>query len=93
MAAKIVVACGAGVATSHAVALRLSKLLTARGVQADIDAVPVEELPEALDGADAYVAVVKSDVDYDTPTFNGVAFLTGMGQEEELEKLLAVLPQ
>ncbi len=93
MAAKIVVACGAGVATSHAVASRLKKLLSARGVEAEIEAVAAESLPGALEGANAYVAVVKTDAEYDIPTFNGVAFLTGMGQEEELNKLIAALPE
>ena len=91
MAARVVVACGAGVATSHAVANKLRKLLGERGVEADIRAVSMSDLREALAGADAYVAVVKPKETFDVPTFNGVAFVTGMGEDEELDRLVATL--
>ncbi len=91
MAARVVVACGAGVATSHAVANKLRKLLGERGVEADIRAVSMSDLCEALAGADAYVAVVKPKETFDVPTFNGVAFVTGMGEDEELDRLIATL--
>ena len=91
MAARVVVTCGAGIATSHAVASKLQRLLDDRGVSAQVDAVALESLPGALDGADAFVSVVKPDEEYDVPTFNGVAFLTGMGQEDELNRLVGSL--
>ena len=91
MAAKVVVACGAGIATSHAVANKLRKLLAGRDVEADIRAVSMSDLREALAGADAYVAVVKPKETFDVPTFNGVAFVTGMGEDEELDRLIATL--
>ena len=91
MAARVVVACGAGVATSHAVANKLRKLLGERGVEADIRAVSMSDLREALAGADAYVAVVKPKETFDVPTFNGVAFVTGLGEDEELDRLIATL--
>lgn len=91
MAARVVVACGAGVATSHAVANKLRKLLGERGVEADIRAVSMSDLREALAGADAYVAVVKPKETFDVPTFNGVAFVTGMGEDEELDRLITTL--
>ena len=91
LAARVVVARGAGVATSHAVANKLRKLLGERGVEADIRAVSMSDLREALAGADAYVAVVKPKETFDVPTFNGVAFVTGMGEDEELDRLIATL--
>lgn len=89
--AKVVVACGAGVATSHAVAKRIEGLLAERGVKAEVCAVSMAHLDAALEGADAYVAVVKDDRSYDVPTINGVAFLTGMGQDVELARLIEAL--
>ena len=73
MAARVVVACGAGVATSHAVANKLRKLLGERGVEADIRAVSMSDLREALAGADAYVAVVKPKETFDVPTPTGTS--------------------
>ena len=85
MAAKIVVACGSGVATSATVAYKVKKLLAADGIEADVEAVAVADLDEAL--KDAYVAVVRPEGEFDVPVFNGVAFLTGMNQDEELKRL------
>ena len=48
-------------------------------------------LADALVGADAYIPVVSTHEDYDVPVFNGVAFLTGMNEEEELERLIAAV--
>jgi PTS system galactitol-specific IIB component len=89
---KVVVACGSGVATSQVVADKVRKMLAARGVDADVVAVEVADLPKALEDADAYVSVVKSEgEDYDVPVFNGVAFLTGMNVESELSRLILAL--
>ena len=91
MAEKIIVACGSGVATSQTVASKVRHLLDARGVEADVQAVEIKNLRQALRGADAYISVVKTDESFPTPVFNGVAFLTGIGQEEELEELVKAI--
>ena len=91
MSKKVIVACGSGIATSKMVAQKITKLLEERDVEADVQAAEVKDLDEALEGAVAYVPVVKTEKDYDVPTINGVAFLTGMGQEDELNRLVEVL--
>lgn len=91
MAARVVVACGSGVATSEMVAAKVSLLIEAAGERADVVAVEMSQLDEALEGADAYVAVVKTDGSYDVPVINGVAFVTGMNQDEELARLLEIV--
>ncbi len=91
MAAKVVVACGHGIATSHMVAQKVSKLLVAEGIEAEVEAVDMDSLAEHLVGADAYIPVVKTEEELDVPTFNGVAFVTGMGQEEELKRLIETI--
>lgn len=88
MAARIIVACGSGIATSQMVAKKIDRLLREKGVEADVAAVAKEALGSEAKDADAYVAVVKTEEDYDVPTFNGVAFLTGIGEEEELARLV-----
>lgn len=89
--ARIVVACGSGVATSEMVAAKLSRLLEAEGVEAEVVAVGVDQLDDALVGADVFVPVVNTERSYDVPVVSGVAFLTGMNQEEELAKLVDLL--
>ena len=91
MAAKIVVACGSGVATSEMVAARLRHLLAEKNVDAEIVAVDVAHVDEALADADVFVPVVAPERDYAVPTVSGVAFLTGMNQDKELDRLLALL--
>lgn len=91
MAARIVVACGSGVATSEMVALKIRRLLDENGVEAEVRAVELADLDEALEGADVFVPVVRTETDYDVPMVNGVAFLTGMNQDEELAKLIDLI--
>jgi PTS system galactitol-specific IIB component len=91
MAAKIIVACATGVATSQAVASKVSRLLKGRGVDADVEAVDIKSLKHYIKSADAYISVVKTDQDYGIPVLNGVAFLTGMGQDAELDELVEII--
>lgn len=89
---KIIVACGSGVATSQTVASKLSKLLKERKITADVEAVDIKSLKHHVKNADAYVSIVKSKEEFDIPVFNGVAFLTGMGQEE-LQKIINLIEE
>ncbi|WP_303133039.1 PTS sugar transporter subunit IIB [uncultured Olsenella sp.] len=91
MSAKVVVACGHGIATSHMVAQKVAKLLAAEGVEANVVAVDMDSLAAQLKDADAYIPVVKTEEELDVPTFNGVAFVTGMGQDEELKRLIEAI--
>lgn len=88
---RIIVACGSGVATSQTVASKLKKELQNRNQQAEIEAVDMKSLESHLKNADAYVSIVKPDKDYGVPVFNGVAFLTGMGMDQELDKIIEFL--
>ena len=91
MAAKIVVACGSGVATSEMVAVKLRRLLSERGADAEVVAVDVAHVDEALEGAAAFVPVVSTEGDFGVPVISGAAFLTGMNQDKELDRLLDAL--
>lgn len=90
---KIIVACGSGVATSQTVASKLAKLLKERKVNAVVEAVDIKSLKHYVKDADAYVSIVKSKEEFNIPVFNGVAFLTGMGQEKELEKIIKLIKE
>ena len=88
MAAKIVVACGSGVATSEMVAVKIRGLLEGRGVKAQVVAVDVDHAEEALADADVFVPVVSAELDYGVPVVSGSAFLTGINVEKELDRLV-----
>lgn len=90
---KIIVACGSGVATSQTVASKIGKLLKERNVSAEVEAVDIKSLKHHIKNADAYVSIVKTNDNFDIPVFNGIAFLTGMGQEQELEKIIQLIQE
>ena len=88
---RIVVACNAGVATSAAIACKIQDMLEERGYEAIVEATEITSLETALRGAAMYVCVIKPAKDYGVPMCNGVAFLTGVGMEAELQKIIDVL--
>ena len=71
---RIIVACANGVATSQAVASKVNRLLKERKVDAVVDAVNI--------------TITKTVKEYPVPVINGIAFLTGVRQEDELKKLI-----
>lgn len=88
---RIIVACGNGIATSQAVASKVTRELKSHGVEAEVEAVDIKSLDHYLPGADAYISIVKSDETYDIPTFSGIPFLTGVGMAQETEKIVHML--
>lgn len=88
---KLIVACNAGVATSNTIAYKVKKMLKAKGYEADIEAVDITSLERALKNADMYICIIKPDKDYGVPMCSGTAFLTGMGADKELDKIIEVL--
>ncbi|EUJ61553.1 PTS system galactitol-specific enzyme IIB component [Listeria fleischmannii FSL S10-1203] len=62
-----------------------------KGVVAVVEAVDIKSLEQHIKTSDVYIAITKANKTFDIPTLNGIAFLTGMGMEEETTKLLAAL--
>ncbi|WAA12693.1 PTS sugar transporter subunit IIB [Fervidibacillus halotolerans] len=88
---KIIVACGSGVATSQTVASKIQSLLRDRNIQAQVEAVDIKSLDTHIRSSVAYVAITNPEKEYPIPVINGIAFLTGIGMEEELEKIIQAL--
>lgn len=87
---RIIVACGSGVATSQTVASKVSRLLKERNVSAYVEAVDLKSVERHMDSSVAYITITKTKKEYPIPVINGIAFLTGMGQEAELQKLIDI---
>lgn len=87
---SILVACASGIATSATVAAKVQKMLDERGVPAILKAVEMAKVEDYVKrgAADIVMPVVKTDVDYGVPTFSGMAFLTGMGEQKVFEELV-----
>lgn len=91
MAATIIVACGNGVATSHVVGEFLRAWCKQEKLSATIREVELSQLQDALEGADAYVSLVKSSMHPHIPVINGLAFLGAPGKRAELARLRAII--
>ena len=91
MTAKVIVACGSGVATSQTVASKVNRLLKEAGVDAAVEAVDLKSVDRHLKDAAAYITIVRENRSYSLPVINGIAFLTGMGQDQELAKLIEAI--
>ena len=87
---QIIVACGSGVATSQTVAGKVNRLLKQRGVDAKVEAIDLKSVDRYMHDSVAYIAITKITKEYPIPVINGIAFLTGMGQEKELQKLIDI---
>lgn len=91
MPAKVVVACASGMVTSHIVAGRINALFVGAGIDAVAVAVDRLRMENELQDAAAFVPILREPPREDVPTFNGSAFLSGVGQEAEFRRLVAAL--
>lgn len=88
---SIISVCGSGTVTSSMIANKVKDLLEDNGYSAST----VEVNPAGVDAllsSGTYDIIVHTSpllADYDLPTINSVGFLTGMGEEEFIEKLLS----
>lgn len=87
---KIRVACGSGMATSHLVAEQLKEMLKKRNIEADIIATKVSDLGSGED-CDLIVTSTLLSGNYKAPIVNAISFLTGIGMEEDLKKIINLL--
>ena len=88
---RVIVACNNGVATSQTIVSKLEDMLEARGVKnVELQAVDIKAIDTYLATADVYVATIVPDHDFNVPVINGIAFLTGIGADTELQKIIDI---
>ena len=91
MPVPIVVACGSGVATSQTVASKVNRMLRADKIDAEVEAVDMKSVDRYLKNAAAYITIIRDKREYGLPVIDGIAFLTGVGQKEQYQKLLEAI--
>lgn len=89
----IVVACGAGVATSTIIVDRVKNLLEAHNIEHKIIQCMASEIDAHVGYADLVITSMKLDKEYDIPVVTGIAFLTGIGREETEQTVLRHLTE
>lgn len=88
---KVLVACGAGIATSTIVNDAIIGLCKEHKIQADLIQCKITEVPSYADGADLLVSTTIVNKEYPFPVINARAFLTGIGVEEVKKNILEEL--
>lgn len=87
---KVIVACGTGIATSTVVCVKIKEALAKANVQADIVQCKVSEIESKISGADLIVTTTS----YSNPTvpvIRALSFLTGMGMDQDIKKIVDIL--
>jgi PTS system galactitol-specific IIB component len=88
---KVVVACGTAIATSTHVAMKIKELLEERGLKVHTIQCRVQEVPMLAPDADLVVATAQVPFDIEIPVVEGIAFLTGIGVKEVIDKIVQLL--
>lgn len=90
---KIVLACGSGVATSSAVAKKVSDLLDANGFEGAYTIVQcaIAEAAANCGDADLLVATTVAPEGITCAYVSGVPFLTGMGKADAEKKIVEIV--
>lgn len=81
--ATVLVACGAGIATSTIVAQRVESLLKDNGVRAEITQCMISEVGSLQHGADLIISTTILPKAYEIPAIVATSYITG----KEMEKV------
>lgn len=87
----ILVACGAGIATSTVVNKRIEDLLASRGIDAKLIQCKIAEVPSYEDTADLLVTTTIPPRAYKIPVVKAVNYLMGMNTEKTDQEILDAL--
>jgi len=87
----ILVACGAGIATSTVVNNAIEQLAKDNGIDVNLIQIKIAEVGSYLDTADLLVTTAMTQKEFPFPVINAQTFLTGIGVEDTKQKILEEL--
>lgn len=91
MSKKILVACGAGIATSTVVCDKVEKLVKENKIDATIVQCKIAEVASLQSDADLIVTTTILPREYDIPAIKATAYITGINAKALDEKILSYL--
>lgn len=91
MKKRILVACGTAIATSTVVARKIEEELGKRGMTVETTQCKASEVPSKVEGHDLVVSTTMVSGTGDIPVIHTVSFLTGIGIETDIEKIVNYL--
>ena len=86
---KIIVVCGSGVAMAMHAAYKLREYLAKEKLYVHIDGSGNNELPGRIAAYDMVVSNAQVTVKTDKPIFSAIPLITGVGEKELVEKIIA----
>ncbi|MDE5053172.1 PTS sugar transporter subunit IIB [Niallia taxi] len=89
MAKKILVSCGTAVATSTVVAKKIEEMLKNKGLNVVVDQCKASEVPSKAARADLIVTTTPVSDTGNTPVIQTISFLTGVGIDADIEKIIS----
>jgi PTS system galactitol-specific IIB component len=87
----ILIACGAGIATSTVVCERVEQLLKEQQINAEITQCKISEVASLQEGADLIISTTILPRTYDIPAISGAAYISGVGMEKLDQQILDYL--
>lgn len=87
----VLIACGAGIATSTVVADAVTNIAKDNKIDVDLIQCKIMEVPSYADRADLLVTTTIARDDFPFPVINARAFLTGIGLDDIKAKILEAL--
>lgn len=88
---QVLVACGAGIATSTVVNNAIEEMAKEHNIKVDIKQIKITEVGPYEDTADLLVTTAMTKKEYKFPVINASNFLTGIGIEETKQQILTEL--
>lgn len=87
----VLIACGAGIATSTVVNSAIEEMAKEHNLDVDIIQIKIAEVGSYEDRADLLITTAMTKKEYPFPVINARSFLTGAGVEETKQQILAAL--
>lgn len=88
---QVLVACGAGIATSTVVNNAIEEMAKEHNIKVDIKQIKITEVGPYEDTADLLVTTAMTKKEYKFPVINARNFSTGIGIEETKQQILTEL--
>ena len=88
---RILVACGTAIATSTVVARKIEEELAKRDIPVETTQCKASEVQSRVDGHDLVVTTTMVSDTGDIPVIRTVSFLTGVGIDADIEKIIGYL--
>ncbi|PAV31266.1 PTS galactitol transporter subunit IIB [Virgibacillus profundi] len=85
---KVLVACGAGIATSTVVNGAIEEMAKENNLKVDLVQIKITEVGSHVDSADLLVTTAMTKKEYPFPVINARSFLTGIGVEDTKKQIL-----